>query len=581
MPPRPAETWKKSLIQSLLPLALLLLYLLALTRYLLFYHDSLLTESDPATVVQMVWLRQHHLPLEGCTVQGVHAYGVHFCASFLALVPLLGNCDAYLGLLTLHVTFCGVVAFLAYRFSQRFLEPVSAFLCTAALLLGPLLFLVFGMPTGYGIMGLAASLLFYYATVPASPALPPRKSVPLALLALFMMATSYETSLLIPIGLGLYWVAQSLLDALFKKPSEGSSLARGLITTTASVAILGLVMFKIIPAYRHGVPMMQLSRYDDLLHGQLPPVIANPAFHALGMSTLAVLLLSGGWLGFFRPRLWLTMVPGMAANFLSHLSFAFSIAIHYQITVIPGVFYTMLAGIQHLASGRVERQRRLAALCLALSLSSWALYLIFYGPTDLITEAGDRAVWSEAMAQIPAQGSVLMPARIVSHLGNREAAYMYPGYAWASRRQTEWVILDLAPIFQSKNWPTLESLSTRDILSEGNYQIRWRFGHLVVLQLGPGAPAGPQELRLPPLDPLKAGSRYSEAGSHGQAAAQFLLAARQHPREGALWAACGFEFERSNAFKEAHEAYRHALECTDLEPPARADIQARLDATAR
>ncbi|CAN0444419.1 unnamed protein product, partial [Phaeothamnion confervicola] len=233
------------------------------------------------------------------------------------------------------------------------------------------------------------------------------------------MTTSYEVSLLIPLGVGLY--LSSLRD----------SRKQGLVLVALSATLLLITVGLIVPSFREASEMRQIARYGYLLQGELPPAVTqNPR---LAGATLAVFVLQGGWLGVFQPAVWLTFLPGFCANFLSKLLFAYSIVLHYQLTVLPGVFLTLLLGLRRFP----RRQRQLAGLSLALSLSSWALYWRTYRPPDYISDPSVQSLWLEAVAQAPAEASVLAPAQMGAHLSDRREFYPYPGNEWAPRRLTE------------------------------------------------------------------------------------------------------------------------------------------------
>jgi uncharacterized membrane protein len=539
---------------------LLLSYLAGIGYLLLQRHQHLMLELDPGALVQMVWLFANHLPLYS-TFLGEPLLGEHFSVSFLALVPSVSSLNTYSGLLTLHLSFCGLAAIFLYRQAKQTLEPLAASICTAAILLGPLLMFIFLTPTAYGVQGMGAGILFCSCLTSQSFG---RKQAAIAVFALLLMATSYEVSLLIPLGLGCYYCARS------------ETRKKGLVVFSVSLILLILMVGVVVPYCLGSTKMRQTKRYGYLLEGNLPSVITeNPG---VGLITSSAILLNGACMGLVQPELWLIFLPGTAVNFLSQLPFSYSIVLHYQLTLVPGVFLTMLFGIRRLSErnplNSQQSQRRLASLCLFLSISCWGIIWRYSAPIETVDDKGELETWSEAMRQIPANASLLMPARLASHLGNRQEVYIYPGNAWAPRKSTEWLLLDLSPIFLNRSNPTLESLVVRDFLTEANFQLRWRSGHLAVYQQG--SQGGLPPVNFPALNPIAAGEVYRQAGFHLRAYQFFKLAVAQEPQHGGLWALCGIEAERSGNKEGAHEAYTQALSCTNLDPAMRADIERRL-----
>jgi uncharacterized membrane protein len=535
-------------------------YLTVIANILIQRHEHLMLELDPGALVQMVWLFVNHLPLYS-TFLGEPLLGEHFSVTFLALVPIVSGLPSYYGLLALHISFCGLVGYFCYRLATQFLEPIPAVLSTAAILVGPLLVYVLLTPTAYGVQGLAAGILFCSSLT--SPQFRRREAVT-AGLALFVMATSYEVSLLIPLGLGCYLSSQSI------------TRKRGLVVIGVSLLLLILMVGIVVPHCLGRPKMRQTDRYEYLLQGKLPSVITeNPG---VGLVTAGTLLLNGGWLGIFQPAALISILPGSGVNFLSRMPFNYSIVYHNQLTVVPGIFLIMLLGIQRISSrnplNRSQVQVRLAAVSLFLSLASWGMAWKNYGFVETIEDQGELDCWSEAMRQIPPQAPLLMPARLASHLGNRQEVYIYPGNAWAPRKLTEWVLLDLSSIYLSKSYPTIESLVVRDFIKEADFKLRWRCGHLALYQQG--SKESLPELVFPTLDPIQAGLVYGQAGFHQRSYTLLKEAARLQPGNGKLWAECGLEAERSGDKSGAQEAYDKALNCNDLEPAIRADILRRL-----
>ena len=389
--------------RDVLPFCALLLYLAGIGEFLLRRHQELFLELDPGCALQDIWIFQHHYPLFG-TILGRPILGDHFPLLFMMLTPPVAGLEPFRALLGLHLAFCGLIGVFAYRLALRFLEPVAAVFCWAALLVGPLMVFFCLYPIGYLAMSLAAVFFLCDAVFAAGDCSPRLQRVQVGA-SLLIMATSYEPSLLAALGIGVF---------LF---SQKETRRQGLVLSLLSLGLLALVLGVVLPHFRGNEPVVQASRYAYLLQGKLPPVLTRDP--GLGLSTVTFMALGGGWLGCLQPALWLSFLPGTLANFLSEMKYTYSICLHYQMTVLPGIFVTMLWGVRKLAKTHRPAQRRWAALCLFLAVASWAGVWRLYEPFDTVRDPQDRELWREAMRQVPPGASVLVPARLASQMADR------------------------------------------------------------------------------------------------------------------------------------------------------------------
>jgi uncharacterized membrane protein len=260
---------------------------------------------------------------------------------------------------------------------------------------------------------------------------------------------------LLPIALGLVWVALCTLALIPAFRSDGRFLYGGVL--------LGEVSARCGP-----VPGAGLLNLPCVAQYVFAPGDGRGAQRLL---YLAQMLLPLALLPLLAPRALIPALPIVAINLLSNTpNIHASTHYHYQALVIP---FALVASIQALAWLRRARPRAQAAALAGALVLSVACNLSFGAPrlgwgNPFFTLLGARPDWgrialAEALiARVPPEASLAATNRIGPHAARREGLYVFPGddiiYPTSYVERAEYLLVDSGELSSPKDRAFFDAL---------------------------------------------------------------------------------------------------------------------------
>jgi uncharacterized membrane protein len=536
------------MVKSRLLWAIVGLFLLITFPLRLREHQSFQIELDQANILQYLWLLANgEAPFS--TIVESNMLASHFTPIlYLFCLPFrwFPGFELYLLLHLLWMAACGVgVYVLAHR--QLESERLAA-VCAAAFLFSPLTLGIALYPIPQVASGMAAFIwCLAYDSKPKA-----------LLLGVLLAAASLEMALLPFLGLALYLICQKR----FKD---------GIILGVAVTVLILLITQVAIPHFgmegAHDELDRQFSRYHYLESGigRLPSVLVThiAAYWPYDRILLGQMLLGTGALVLLAPAALLLCLPGLVLNLAADFWGMHTIFLHYQATVVGGLYFAVVMGLKKLSPER----RKKGAVVLLLGT---ALSLFLGNPlSGRVGLAPPRVAELEAATRaVPKGESVLAPAVCSTHLCNRKTVYTIPGLnetaGWqdssARRAEVEWVVLDLTGL-GFPHGRDLLNLKAQQILRDPDYGFHSVYGRTVLLQRGNPSPNPPGlESVIPSFTPLELVSAYINGGAleSGLEVLKPLLESRPNSPvllywEGRYWQEKGDKNRSTEIFQKALE----------------------------
>lgn len=393
------------------------------------------------------------------TMRGLHLFGDHSSYVMVALAPLYWLWDDVRALVLFTVLACALGAPLLYAVSRRLgVAPPLAAALSAAYLLYPAL--GFAAWWNFHPEVLAVPLLFGAFLFAVQG-----RSWCFVLTCVAVLAVKEDAALVVtPLGL---WLA-----------ATRTGVSRRLALTVAALGVAAFVVNVTValPYFSPTGDLIYANRYGpfgDTLPEALAGMVADPGAVAATLGSgrslgyLAKMLLPLA-VGFCRPSFLLVGLPITAANLLSSQLGQSDIRFHYSAYLTAVASLAAVLGAQRLTdagrdkAGDTARRgaRAMAALAapgvvLAMALAAnvaWSPSPI--GSEDEVWIEPDRldAQRDVVLAMIPDDAVVSADPFVVTHLGHRAKAYMFPNPwvadAWGAQGQpalpdpatVEWVV---------------------------------------------------------------------------------------------------------------------------------------------
>jgi len=406
-------------------------FALVVGRLKLLQHERLQTSAfDLGVYANVLWNTAHGRPFFNA-FDGRSFLGQHFIPALALLAPLLRVWSDAAALLAFQSAALALAIPAVYLLAERELDDRRAALGFAALcaVFAPLhrASAYDFHPATLAVPLLAWSLYFWRSG---------RRTALLATLAL--TALVQEDLPLVLVGFGAYaaWEASRRRDRNGRRD--------GLVVAAVAAPYFALVVFVLMPHFAGGWRASYWEYYARL--GMTPgSLAAGFVLHPWRLWALtlgdpekaaAVLGLVGFTSGLIllAPREALLLAIPLALNLISANPAQYRLQAHYSATMIPFLFYAMIAGYARLSRrGALRGPRALAALALAAAGSLWNLP-VYSRPTDAARLQSARALFAE----IGPDDSVAASANLVPHLCFRNGITMLNGPDTPAR----WVALD-------------------------------------------------------------------------------------------------------------------------------------------
>lgn len=547
-----------------LRLSILLTAFLLLTFWIrLREHNSFQVEFDQAMVQQFLWLMSHGFSPIGTLSEG-HAFGDHFDPIlYIFSIPFrwAGGFGVYL---FLHLATLAVCGSAIYKIAEKRLgSEVQALVCTGAFLFSPLTLGAALYPLPHVALGLACFL--WVIALDCEP-----RALAVGLL---IAAMSVEMSLLPFAGLGLYLI----WDGRRKT---------GVLLFGVTVLLMLFLTQVVTPSFgaeaAHDGLDRQMSRYS---HYRAPLGVALErlgthvsGYWSMDRVLLGQMLLGTGGLALLGLEAWILFLPGLAVNLLADFWGMHSVFLHYQATVVGGLYFAAILGMKRLSEDK--RKYGVGALVVGTVLALWLgnpLSQRIGLPTERVLH------YQSALSQIGPTDSVIAPPSAISHLALRKEIFSFPSLkqaaSWADspakQAGVDWILVDLPGI----GFPTqrnLLNLKLLEMLQDPAYGFHSVHGTLILLRRDGGKPI-PEGL-LKAIKPYAVEEKVDALTTAGLPSEALKLLGQQFgekpPRADLLYLK-GRALEELERFEEAREVYRAALELQP-DPQLKSFLEGRL-----
>lgn len=467
-------------------------------------HDAYATSAfDLGIFDQGLWLLSRgREPF--VTMRGLHLFGDHSSYVMVLLTPLYWLFDDVRALMVLTVVGLAAGAPLLYAIGRRLgvAPPLAGAVSVAYLLYPALEFMTWWSfhPELLAVPLLLAAFLFALQG----------RSWWFVATCVVVLAVKEDAALVVtPLGL---WLAAT---------STGVSRRVALGVAALGVGAFALNVGVLLPHFSPTGELVYTNRYGrfgDSLAEALVGMVTDPVEVATvvgsgrSLAYLAKMLLPLA-LGFCRPSFLLVGAPVTMANLVSSQLGQADIRFHYSAYLTAVASIAAMLGAERLAAAWRDRPAALPlavgapATVLALALGAnlaWSPSPI--GAEDEVWIGPDRldAARDGLLAAIPGDAVISADPFVVSHLGHRERAYMFPNPwvrdAWGAEGEpalpdpaaVEWVVV--RPPAAPPDRPGGQVLD--HLRTSGDFEVVLDSPDVVVLRrAGGAAPPGPGQIR--------------------------------------------------------------------------------------
>ncbi len=422
------------------------IYIAVLGTVTVLRHYHFQTQAwDMGIFDQLFWNSLHGKLMQSSLEEIPHHFGIHWSPFLLLLIPLYALWQSPYALLLIQTIALAAGAIPLYFLARKILSDTRwpLLIAGAYLLYSPLHWINF-----FDFHEIAFFIPLALAALYCIEIESWRWAIVFSLLA----ATTKEDAVIAVIFLGLY--------AVIRKFPVGKNPHRAKIIGTG-IALAGIIYFlfaiKIwMPAFGGG--LLRLDRYSNL-GGSAAEIVRNIFTHPQliittvlswqKISYLAILLLPLALLPFAGGWTLILLIPGLAENLLTNFSSQFSGMYQYDAVLIPGIFISLLFGIQYSLKKWPNYQNYIKNTLIACVI----LGFLFKSPVSPFNgiftsfSSEDTAQLREVIKTIPTTASVTAHTNIVPHLSQREHIYMLG----QEPDPTDYVILDATDSFGFKD----------------------------------------------------------------------------------------------------------------------------------
>ncbi|MSQ79298.1 MAG: DUF2079 domain-containing protein [Flavobacteriaceae bacterium] len=253
-------------------------------------------------------------------------------------------------------------------------------------------------------------------------------------------------------ALWMFFVMLALMMMGWRRKSLDATTGKTyLLFLGASLVYFIIVSQWVMPAFQHSERNLQYMRYSHMGESpweMLKYLLSNPGqivqllfgdtygqhwYHKIKLTAHAMILLSGGWLLFARPFIFLMLLPIYAQKFFADNLDFWGINLQYSIEFVPILSYVLIDFIRNKSNrGAMAISITVVVLSLAINLTSIALKnydsginVSFFKQRHYCSPLFVSEI-NDLLKQIPADVPVSASTNLIPHIANREHLYHFP-----------------------------------------------------------------------------------------------------------------------------------------------------------